>query len=127
MYWHPSEIVSLYVTSQEDPAVSITIRDLVEYSMNRIHELYGLRCQESILVIITTTTFSIVARSDSKVSANWTSFCRGYVALAVATEKETSTKEAETGLGGDREGNMVAFALEGLKLLRDVIKGTAKL
>lgn len=54
-------------------------------------------------------------------------FCRGYVALAVATEKGTSTKEAETGLGGDREGNMVAFAVEGLNLLRDVIKGDAKL
>ena len=52
---------------------------------------------------------------------------RGYVALAIATEKDTSTKEAETGLGGDREGNMVAFAVEGLKLLRDVIKGNAKL
>ncbi|KAL9133815.1 MAG: hypothetical protein Q9175_005005 [Cornicularia normoerica] len=51
----------------------------------------------------------------------------GYVALAVATEKDTSTKEAETGLGGDREGNMVAFAVEGLKLLRDVIKGNPKL
>ncbi|KAK3174797.1 hypothetical protein OEA41_002043 [Lepraria neglecta] len=51
----------------------------------------------------------------------------GYVALAVATEKGTSTKEAETGLGGDREGNMVAFAVEGLKLLRDVVKGDAKL
>ena len=53
--------------------------------------------------------------------------CRGYVALAVATEKGTSTKEADTGLGGDREGNMVAFAGEGLKLLRDIIKGNAKL
>ncbi|CAF9942377.1 MAG: hypothetical protein ALECFALPRED_009717 [Alectoria fallacina] len=51
----------------------------------------------------------------------------GYVALAVATEKGTSTKEADTGLGGDREGNMVAFAVEGLKLLRDIIKGNAKL
>jgi hypothetical protein len=45
----------------------------------------------------------------------------------VAAEKGTSTKELETGLGGDREGNMVAFAVEGLKLLRDVIKGDAKL
>lgn len=52
---------------------------------------------------------------------------RGYVALAVATAKETYTKEAETGLGGDREGNMVVFAVEGLKLLKDVIKGNAKL
>ena len=53
--------------------------------------------------------------------------CRGYVALAVATEKGTFTKEVETGLGGDREGNMIAFALEGLKLLGEVIKGEAKL
>ena len=59
--------------------------------------------------------------------ADWTFVCRGYVALAVATENWTPTKEAETGLGGDREGNMVAFALEGLKFLRDVIKGNAKL
>lgn len=49
------------------------------------------------------------------------------MALAVSTEKGTSTKESETGLGGDREGNMVAFAVEGLKLLKDVIKGDAKL
>ncbi len=52
---------------------------------------------------------------------------RGYVALAVATENGTSTKETETGLAGDRERNMVAFAVEGLKLLRDVIKGNMKL
>ena len=52
---------------------------------------------------------------------------RGYVALAVATENGTVTKEVETGLGGDREGNMVAFAAEGLKLLRDVMKGETKL
>lgn len=45
------------------------------------------------------------------------------MALAVSTEKGTSTKEVETGLRGDREGNMIAFAVEGLKLLRDVIKG----
>ncbi|MCJ1236224.1 hypothetical protein MMC14_004202 [Varicellaria rhodocarpa] len=51
----------------------------------------------------------------------------GYVALAVATEQGTYTREAETGLGGDRQKNMVAFALEGLKLLRDVLKGEAKL
>ncbi len=44
------------------------------------------------------------------------------MALAVSAEKGTSTKEVETGLGGDREGNMIAFAIEGLKLLRDVIK-----
>jgi len=52
---------------------------------------------------------------------------RGYVAIAVATEKGTYSREVETGLGGDREGNMVQFAVEGLTLLRDVIKGDAKL
>jgi len=51
----------------------------------------------------------------------------GYVALAVSTEKGTFTREVETGLGGDREANMVAFAVAGLELVRDVIKGEAKL
>ncbi|KAH8801054.1 hypothetical protein F5882DRAFT_374048 [Hyaloscypha sp. PMI_1271] len=51
----------------------------------------------------------------------------GYVALAVATESGTYKRELSTGLGGDREGNMIAFAVEALKLLRDVIKGDAKL
>lgn len=49
------------------------------------------------------------------------------MALAVSAEKGTSTKEVETGLGGDREGNMVAFAAESLKFLKDVIQGTTKL
>ena len=53
--------------------------------------------------------------------------CRGYVALAVSMEQGNHTKEVETGLGGDREGNMIAFSIEALKLLRDVIKGNAKL
>jgi hypothetical protein len=53
--------------------------------------------------------------------------CRGYVALAVATDRGTFTRELSTGLGGDREKNMVAFAVEALKLLRDVVKGDAKL
>lgn len=51
----------------------------------------------------------------------------GYVALAVATEKKSWTKEAETGLGGDREGNMVAFAAEGLRLLKAAIQADVKL
>ncbi|OCL11507.1 hypothetical protein AOQ84DRAFT_396184 [Glonium stellatum] len=51
----------------------------------------------------------------------------GYVALAVSSESGTTTREIETGLGGDREANMVQFALEALKLLRDVITDTAKL
>ncbi|CAN9187654.1 unnamed protein product [Alternaria alternata] len=47
----------------------------------------------------------------------------GYVAFAVARETgETVTKEVETG-SSEREGNMVAFAVEGLKLLRDVLQG----
>jgi hypothetical protein len=49
------------------------------------------------------------------------------VALAVASEKGTVTREAETGLGEDRGGNMVRFAVEGLKLVRDVIQGEGKL
>jgi len=51
----------------------------------------------------------------------------GYVAVAVAAEGGTATKEAETNLGGQRERNMVAFAVAGLELVRDVILGTAKL
>ena len=49
------------------------------------------------------------------------------MALAVAREGgETVTREVETG-SSEREGNMVAFAVEGLKLVRDVIKGDEKL
>jgi hypothetical protein len=45
------------------------------------------------------------------------------VALAVARDDgETVTREVETG-SSEREANMVAFAVEGLKLVRDVIKG----
>jgi hypothetical protein len=51
----------------------------------------------------------------------------GYVALAVATEKGTYTRELSTGLGMDREANMIQFAVEALTLLKDVIKGDAKL
>jgi nicotinamide mononucleotide (NMN) deamidase PncC len=51
----------------------------------------------------------------------------GYLALAVSSQKGTVTREVETGLGGDREANMVRFAEEGLKLLRDTIRGDAKL
>lgn len=51
----------------------------------------------------------------------------GYVALAVATESGVYKRELSTGLGGDREANMIAFAVEALGLLRDVIKGDAKL
>jgi nicotinamide mononucleotide (NMN) deamidase PncC len=51
----------------------------------------------------------------------------GYVALAVAIkDKETATREVETG-SSNREGNMQKFAVEGLKLVRDVIKGEGRL
>jgi len=53
--------------------------------------------------------------------------CRGYVALAVSSDKGTFTREVETGLGKDRIANMTQFAIEALILLRDVIKGDAKL
>ncbi|KAJ6575380.1 putative competence/damage-inducible CinA family protein [Mycena capillaripes] len=51
----------------------------------------------------------------------------GYVALAVDCEKGSFTKEVETGLGGDREANMVRFVEEGLKFVKEVITGEAKL
>ncbi|KAF7863852.1 hypothetical protein EAF04_006817 [Stromatinia cepivora] len=51
----------------------------------------------------------------------------GYVALAIATEKGTYKKDLNTGLGGDREGNMIIFAREALGFLRDVLKGDAKM
>jgi PncC family amidohydrolase len=51
----------------------------------------------------------------------------GYVALAVDCERGTFTKEVKTGLGEDRVANMVQFAVEGLKLLKEVISGEAKL
>jgi nicotinamide mononucleotide (NMN) deamidase PncC len=51
----------------------------------------------------------------------------GYVALAVAKNGgETVTREIETG-SSDRAVNMQRFAVEGLKLVRDVIKGEGKL
>lgn len=51
----------------------------------------------------------------------------GYVALAVACDRGTFTREVKTGLGGDRVANMVQFAIEALKLLKDVITEEAKL
>jgi hypothetical protein len=51
---------------------------------------------------------------------------RGYVAVAVSTAHGTYTREVKTG-SDNREKNMVAFAEEGLKLLRDVLVGKANL
>jgi len=50
----------------------------------------------------------------------------GYLAIAVAGEKGTVTRELDTG-SSDREANMMRFAVEGLKLVREVIKGDGKL
>lgn len=47
----------------------------------------------------------------------------GYVALAVSCDRGTFVRELNTGLGSDRVGNMVQFAVEALKLLRDVLNG----
>ncbi|KAG9237377.1 hypothetical protein BJ875DRAFT_502773 [Amylocarpus encephaloides] len=51
----------------------------------------------------------------------------GYVALAIATEKQVFKKDLRTGLGGDREENMIAFAQEALQFLREILKGDAKM
>jgi nicotinamide mononucleotide (NMN) deamidase PncC len=50
----------------------------------------------------------------------------GYVALAVATEGATVTREVDRE-SKDRGENMIGFAVEALTLLRDVIKGEGKL
>ncbi|KZP21357.1 hypothetical protein FIBSPDRAFT_509720 [Athelia psychrophila] len=52
----------------------------------------------------------------------------GETAIAVGTKSgKVATRIVQTGLGGDRERNMVAFAEHALLLLRDVLKGTAEL
>ncbi|KAI7785880.1 competence damage-inducible protein cina [Diaporthe eres] len=48
----------------------------------------------------------------------------GYVALAVVGESETLTKDLNTGLQ-DRSANMVAFAVEALKLVQELINNGA--
>ncbi|EXJ80139.1 hypothetical protein A1O1_08281, partial [Capronia coronata CBS 617.96] len=45
----------------------------------------------------------------------------GYVALAVVGDKGTLSRDLDTGLGGDRQANMVAFAVEALHLLKEYI------
>lgn len=51
--------------------------------------------------------------------------CSGYVALAVVGENDTLAMDLNTGLGGDRSGNMVAFAVEALKLVAEFIQKSA--
>ena len=47
--------------------------------------------------------------------------------MAVASERGTQAKEMDTELGGDRQGNMIAFAVEALKLVKEVINGSSKM
>lgn len=49
------------------------------------------------------------------------------MALAVAAPDGTQTRELNTGLGDNREANMVEFSVAALMLLRDVLKGKGKL
>ncbi|EMC96063.1 hypothetical protein BAUCODRAFT_148897 [Baudoinia panamericana UAMH 10762] len=51
----------------------------------------------------------------------------GYVALAVDCERGCFVREVNTGLGGERVGNMKRFAVEALTLLKEVMLGEAKL
>lgn len=46
---------------------------------------------------------------------------RDFVALAVASEERIITDAQVTGMGGDREKNMVEFARLGLELLKNTI------
>lgn len=56
-------------------------------------------------------------------SEHWKSlnYGRDFVALAVASEDDVITEEQTTGMGGNREQNMVEFARLGLVLLRKAI------
>lgn len=45
----------------------------------------------------------------------------GYLALAVVSENGSLKRDLDTGLGGDRTRNMVAFATEALKLVEEFI------
>ncbi|KAL8724432.1 MAG: hypothetical protein Q9166_007954 [cf. Caloplaca sp. 2 TL-2023] len=49
-----------------------------------------------------------------------------FVALAVATEEGALATETVTGMGGDREKNMVEFARLGLQLLKQAIEEKVK-
>lgn len=52
----------------------------------------------------------------------WTlTWCRGYVAVAVVGENGELSRDFETGLGSDRQANMVAFAVGALKLVKEFI------
>jgi len=61
------------------------------------------------------------------ISASFLTSGSGYVALAVASESGTSSKDLDTGCGTDRQANMVAFAVEALKFVKEVMNGSAKI
>ena len=50
--------------------------------------------------------------------------CSGYVALAAVSDTETLAKDLNTGLAGERPANMVAFALEALRLVEELINSS---
>jgi hypothetical protein len=52
---------------------------------------------------------------------------RGYVALAVAGDNGTASKDLDTGCGKDRQANMLAFAVQALTLAKAFIVGDAKM
>lgn len=43
------------------------------------------------------------------------------MALAVVGDQGAQSKDLDTGLGNDRQANMVAFAIEALKLVKEYI------
>jgi hypothetical protein len=49
------------------------------------------------------------------------------VALAVASERGITSKDLDTGLAGDRQANMIAFAVEALKLVKACMIDGAKM
>lgn len=49
----------------------------------------------------------------------------GYVALAVVGDKGALSKDLTTSCGNDRNANMVAFAIEALKLVKEYISTNA--
>jgi hypothetical protein len=53
---------------------------------------------------------------------------RGYVAMAVSGGSNgTVSKEMTTDCGSDRQANMVAFAVEALRLVKEVLTASAKI
>ena len=49
------------------------------------------------------------------------------MALAVASEQGTVSRDLDTGCGKDRQANMIAFSVEALKLVKAFIVGEAKM